>query len=208
MCPGTCFSHGQVAKVSLNHELEEQWCPLSSKKQRTVKGSVQTAAQLTIERSEKGKLKFPTPQICLDVNCTLPAWWELQLARSTIYFITILSLEYVHDESFPMRAGMWITGLESPAEMKQQWFDCETDVVQSGSSRQRCVWQRWCHVKVWIQLLGMRWQWQTVFINLIFHLLSWLSLASTFARLWFALMLFCLCDVITERGSRSRRPFC
>lgn len=30
MCSGTCFSHGQVAKVSLNHELEEQWCPLKS----------------------------------------------------------------------------------------------------------------------------------------------------------------------------------
>jgi len=73
-CSGTCFSHGQVAKVSLNHELEERWCPLSSKKQRAVKGLVQTAAQLTIERSEKGKLEFPTPRICLDGELHSPRW--------------------------------------------------------------------------------------------------------------------------------------
>lgn len=68
MCSGTCLSHGQVAKVSLNHELEEQQCLLSSIKQQAVKGLVQTAANLTIERSEKGKLNLSQP---LDINCLL-----------------------------------------------------------------------------------------------------------------------------------------
>jgi len=76
--------------VSLNHELEERWCPLSSKKQRAVKGLVQTAAQLTIERSEKGKLEFPTPRICVDGELHSPRW---EIAHSTLHFITLFSLE-------------------------------------------------------------------------------------------------------------------
>lgn len=69
MCSGTCFSHGQLAKVFLNHELEaQQWCAPSSKKQQAVKGLVQTPANLTIERSEKGELNFSQTLVCLNIN--------------------------------------------------------------------------------------------------------------------------------------------